>query len=261
MSAERTKPQIRVLRHLARSGGTLICKCLGSMRDVVLLSEVHPRGVGLINPARQASEWFGLLSQADARSWKTRPPSFAQVLALVDQRAGDKGQTLIVRDWSHLDYVGVPFCRPEMGFATEAALAGVFDVRQFWTVRHPLDQFLSVARLPIMRGKLTMDRYLPGCVAAAEAAAAVGFVRYEDFTREPDAALASICAALAVDFDPGYADRWASYTTITGDTTGSRGGHAEIRPLQRRSVPDDVATAFRDREDYRRACELLGYRA
>jgi len=37
-----TRPTIRMIHHLPRAGGTVICKCLGAMGDVTLLSELSP---------------------------------------------------------------------------------------------------------------------------------------------------------------------------------------------------------------------------
>ena len=39
---EKGKPTIRIIHHFACSGGTLISRCLSSMPNVFLLSEVHP---------------------------------------------------------------------------------------------------------------------------------------------------------------------------------------------------------------------------
>jgi len=40
------KPVLRTLHHLSCTGGTLFSKCLASMEQVALLSEVHPFNVG-----------------------------------------------------------------------------------------------------------------------------------------------------------------------------------------------------------------------
>jgi hypothetical protein len=37
-------PKIGILDNLGRSGGTLIGKCIGCMKHVALLSEIHPLG-------------------------------------------------------------------------------------------------------------------------------------------------------------------------------------------------------------------------
>ena len=39
---------------MARSGGTIICRCLASMERIVLLSEIHPLGARMFNPLDQA---------------------------------------------------------------------------------------------------------------------------------------------------------------------------------------------------------------
>jgi hypothetical protein len=36
------KQKLRMIHNMARSGSTLVCKCLGCMEGVVLLSELHP---------------------------------------------------------------------------------------------------------------------------------------------------------------------------------------------------------------------------
>ena len=36
---------IRLIHNLPRSGGTIISKCLGAQKDVILLSEIHPDGI------------------------------------------------------------------------------------------------------------------------------------------------------------------------------------------------------------------------
>ena len=76
------RPHIRIIHMMARSGGTIIAKCLGVMSGVVMLSEVHPAVATLMHqpnkrnqhalcvlwsfdPLRQADQWFGLLTRED----------------------------------------------------------------------------------------------------------------------------------------------------------------------------------------------------
>lgn len=256
------RPVVPVLRHLARSGGTVISRCIACMRGVTMLSEVHPANLVVTQPIRQAKEWFGLVTDAEITRWKrTRPPTLLQLVALCEPRARAKGSRLVLRDWTHLDYIGVPYARPTMGFALRDALAGAYDVAEAVTTRHPLDQYISLAKMDIMRGRLTPEHYLAGCAAFAEHAAGVGFVRYEDFTREPEPALRTLCDRLTIAYDPTWSDRWASYTRMTGDTaSNSRGSRSsQITPLPRAPAPDALAEHFRANADYQRTCALLGY--
>lgn len=262
----RTKPTIRILHHLARSGGTLISKCIATMDRVALLSEIHPIGATAIHPRLridpfgQAYRWHGLVGDADVKRLKQRPPTFQQLMFLLEQRAAAKNKLLVLRDWSHLDYTGVPFCEPRYSSMLADVFAGAYEVKRVCTVRHPIDQYLSLLKLPLVaQAGLSVERYLVGCEKFAELCAQTGFIRYEDFTREPDASLRTICDALAIPFDPGYVERWPSYTKITGDRQGSRGGLEVIRPLDRRAAPDELIDEFKQHDAYHRSKELLGY--
>jgi hypothetical protein len=245
---------------MARSGGTLISKCLGCMAGVVLLSEIHPLGTAQFNPLIQAQRWYGLLSTQDLIELKARGRvAFVDAIELIRRRAEDCSQRLVIRDWSHLDFTGVPFiARPALRLLTAEALASRYDLQQVCTVRHPLDQWLSLSRLAVVQGRLGLDAFLAGYRRFAEVAQTIGFERYEDFTLDPCAVLKSLCGSLQLKFDRGFAERWRDYTFVTGDVAGSRGG-GDIQPVPRRPVAPDLLAALAANHDYRASLELLGY--
>ena len=259
------KPKIRIMRHLARTGGTLITKCLGSMDNVVVLSEVHPAVLNATNPMKQAVEWFGLVSQTQSMKWKLlKGPRFEQFVWVCSNAAEQKGQRLVLRDWSHLDYYGHPFVAdPKMGTGLGDALQGVFDIIEACTVRHPIDQYLSFSKIPAIP-TVDWDLFLDGNLAFAKYAVDCGFVRYEDLTRDPDLKLRELCEMLDIEFDAEYVNRWSSYTTVTGDTGqgGSRGVlEARIRPLERKAADNELVDRFESDTRYQETCALLGYDA
>jgi hypothetical protein len=184
-----------------------------------LLSEIHPLGTAQFNPLVQAQRWYGLLSSQDLAALRARGRiAFVDAIELIHRRAAEAGQRLVVRDWSHLDFTGVPFvAKPAYRLLTAAALKGRFDLRQACTVRHPLDQWLSLRQLTVVKGKLTLDTYLAGYRRFAEQARAIGFFRYEDFAAQPSAIMKELCRALDVRFDRHFTERWSSYTFVTGD--------------------------------------------
>jgi hypothetical protein len=231
------KPVLRLIHHMARSGGTVISRCLGCMSGVILLSEIHPLGIRQFNPLAQAQRWFGLLSSHDLAALAARGQiGFADAIGLIHRRAEECNQRLVVRDWSHLDFTGVPFvARPAYRLLLAEACGKQFDLRQVCTVRHPLDQWLSLARLAILQGKLTLADFLAGYRRFAETASEIGFFRYEDFTAEPAPVMKAICKRLELKFDAGFRGRWHEYALVTGDMAGSRAGSA-IAPLPRRAV-------------------------
>ena len=258
------KPTIRILRNLARSGGTLIGKCVGCMDNITLISEIHPADLKSTKPMMQAQKWFGLVTTKDMLRWKIRPPNTFQFVSLCDTRSIAKGDTLVLRDWSHLDYIGIPFTTPKFGFALREELEAVYDIRSAVTVRHPIDQFLSLRELSIVQSQLTLDGYLLGCKKFAQFASEHGFYRYEDFTKDPDTVLKGICNDLDISFDPDYANKWQAFTHITGDTQPGLGRGSVKKTIEhfgRKPIDDNLLKAFRENADYQYACELLGYEA
>ncbi len=240
----------------------MLTRCLGSMDKLVVLSEVHPNALKLTNPARQAHEWFGLISRSERASFERPGASFIEFIALVELRARRKGKRLVLRDWSHIDYIGVPYASPTNRPGLIEALAESFEIHAASSVRHPLDQWLSLNSLDVIRGRLSVEAYLRGVRAFSEQVASPSPMRFEDFTREPVTELRTLCERMDVPFDPSFITRWHAYEKVTGDRKehASRGsGRKEIKPLQRRDCDPGLLETFRASEDYRAACELLGY--
>ncbi|MBS3734274.1 MAG: tetratricopeptide repeat protein [Phycisphaerae bacterium] len=261
-SAPQTKP-VRLLHNLARSGGTLVSRCLACLPDTVLLSEIHPLGVRMFHPIAQADQWYGLFTPEELAAMKRRGSiSFPEAIALIADKCTPGGRHLVLRDWSHLDYMGVPFVdRPSGRMGLAEALAPRFELRRAALVRHPVDQWLSLRKLTLIHGTLDVAAYLDGCAAFAEQARRVGFVRYEDFTRDPTGTMRRLCDMLDLPYDDGFLDRWCDYTNVTGDTRSTSRGDPmrTIKPLPPREAPPDLLARFRRHPAYERTLALLGY--
>jgi hypothetical protein len=227
---------------------------------VLLLSEIHPLGARVFNPLDQAQGWFRLLTADDVADLRRRRGvSFPEAIGLIRRRAAERGRAIVVRDWSHLDFTGVPFvARPAHRLLTAEALAPRYELRQVCTVRHPLDQWLSLSQLAVVQGRLTLDRYLEGYRRFGEVAKTIGFHRYEDLTRDPQGVMKALCGDLELRFDRSFAARWREYTFVTGDVAGSRGGQA-IQPVPRRPAAPELLASLAENDDYRVSLELLGY--
>lgn len=262
------KPTIRILHNMARAGGTVFSKCVGCMDGVAMLSEIHPAGTRMFNPVQQAYEWFGLLSDADLRALQAQAPpaTFADAIGLIERRGRERGQHLVIRDWAHLDFTGVPFIpKPNYRFALVEALQPHFRLLRAALVRHPVDQWLSVRKLDLVKGALdnrafSLKAFLKGYAHYAEQCARLPLFRYEDFAGKPEPAMARLCEALDLPFDEGFIDKWSGYDTITGSRTNNRERQA-IRPLPRQECEPRLLEQFRASKDYRRAVALLGYDA
>ncbi len=260
---DRAPTPLRLLHQMARSGGTLISRCLACMQGVALLSEVHAGATGFVNPLAQAQAWF---APFDAAAWaalaRRGAIPFPDAIETIERALRRQGHRLVLREWSHLDFTGVPIlAEPPLRSLTAEALGNRFDLIRFATVRHPLDQYLSASAVPALRGKLAVGPYFKGYRRFAEMAAEVGFVTYESFCADPASTMRRLCTSLRLPFDPTFVDRQASWTRITGDHAigGGRGGAAP-RMLPRRACPRDTLDAITSNADYRASLEVLGYR-
>lgn len=253
------RPVLRLIHHLARTGGTTICKCLAVMPGVALLSEIHPLGIEKISALHQAMDWFGLVNHAEIDRLGPSP-DFAASIRLIESRASARGLHLVIRDWNHLDFAGAPLVEvPSFRLTMAKILSPCFRLRQVATVRHPIDQWQSLRRLPLLRGRIDLDRFLKGYRRFAELVAPMGFVRFEDFCAQPEEALRRLCDALDLAYDAGWRSRWAAYDRITGDESAGRGS-SELRQPRRRPLEPGLADAFMKHPDYQPALALLGYR-
>ena len=260
MTENTLRPTLRVLHTLARSGGTVVGKCLGSMDGVVLLSEIHPAVINDLSLIEQANKWYHLFSPEDIQ-WLVQKGSveFREAVAMIYERCTEQGKTLVIRDWSYIDFIGAPYySQPCFSLKTIDVLEGWFSLVHTSLVPHPIDQWLSLKRLVRME-EVTLELFLRGYFRFAEYCADIGFTRYEDFTKDTEKQLRILCDRMELNFDPEFRNRWANYTNITGNIYGASRGRNEIKPLPRREMEPGLLDRFEQNADYFRSLELLGY--
>ncbi|MGB7346530.1 MAG: hypothetical protein WBD20_20080, partial [Pirellulaceae bacterium] len=263
---------MQLIHHLARTGGTLLARCLGSMDGVCLLSEISPTGTAQFNPLRQAADWYGLISDDEICDLPgDDPAAFAQAMNLIASRANENGLSLIVRDWSHLDWVGFPFVSPPMKsswsdlgrIATEGDGGDASrDSAELFspaiaTVRHPIDQYRSTRRLPMLGEAWDDDAFWRGTRAFAESIQQMPWFRYEDFLAAPATTLQQMCDAMSVRYDPAWQQRWADYDKVTGD--GINRSRTQIRPVERKPLERGFWRELKGNSNLFATLDLLGY--
>ena len=138
-----------MIHSLARSGGTLVSRCLGCIKGNVLLSEVHPRSAHF-NPLVQANQWFGLISDEELEMFKqTRAINYGLAINLIRERCEERGLKLVIRDWTHIDFMPGPYpLKPVNHLFQYDALKPYFDISHIALSRDPLDAFLSIINIP-----------------------------------------------------------------------------------------------------------------
>lgn len=254
--------KLRLIHQLARSGGTLINRLLLA-QGVAVLSEVHPLGWATLDPLAQARDWFGLIGADDLHGRDGLP--YADAIALIAGSARRRKRPLVIRDWSHLDFMPVGLgLKPALVSVQAEMLADHFDLLRTATVRHPLDQWLSLAAMLTTEGRpprqAELEEWLNGMHGFAVMAAATGFVRYEEIVNDPASGMEKLCRKLDFAFDPARLEGWRETTDFsTGGVPGRAAASIAIERLEPRPAPPHLLHRLNRDRRYRQALDLLGY--
>lgn len=234
----KAKPTIRVVRHLACSGGTLVSKCMAAMPNVYLLSELHPESKLHMDSGKAKFLPADVVTQARyARVPEVQELAndiFLTSVKLAHKHTEKLGGHLVIRAHSHSDYcVG---SQPSRQCAVSSVLADYFDVKAIATVRHPLDAYLSLVKNDWAQFEPnTFDEYCRRALAFLEDQETV--FSYEEFVKNPMDEVQSMTNSLGLVYDDSFIDTFGAFN-VTGDS-GRSGDVIAARPRQH--VPDELA--------------------
>ena len=221
----------------ARSGGTLLNKCLASLPDVVMISEVNPLGGGggkgdsdswLQTVKDQAKGWYGIELKSD---------EYADSIEELNNICVQKNKKLIVRDWPYVNFVPDKqngFKPPNKLLAYEA-LRDRLDVIPFCFSRNSIDVWLS-------RGTPEINDFFQQYYEYVKQIDFYGMqkFKYEDFVDNPDEQMQKICKYTGLEYSTLY-KKYNTWDKVNGDVqlkAGSRGIRAgEIKSFKRRFIP------------------------
>ena len=255
------KPTLRIVHHLHRTGGTLISKCIASLPNISLLSEVNPNAeLMVLDPVFQASFWLRLMNNSEAE--KLEDASFSEKITVIHRLAAERGEELVIRNWAYLDFFGLPFTSiPSYKLATENVLSDHFELKQIVTVRHPMDQWLSwcAYRGSAKADDYTFRQFVDGCSEFQKQTAKIPYIRYEDFVAKPLPVMREICQQLGLEFDPVFHHRWPYYHQITGDDNDRSGGGWVIKPRPRRQPDNNLMAEAEGYDKYIDVLQNYGY--
>lgn len=251
---------IIVMICFARSGGTILNKCLGSLPNVLMITETSPLisdsnggdvGIGTIKG--QAKKYY----QIDLKS-----NDFGEAALELSQIAAERGCQLVIRDWSYSGFFsfGKKHSTPPNKLVTLEVLEKKCKVVPFCFARDAIDIWISLTkRLPI-----EMETFFTQYLQYIQAIKArnIAVFKYEDFVRNHQQSIRQICRHTGLEFS----DSWKNYIShdkVTGDTQFdpfSRGRKAGIiRPIPRRRLPKKRIAELNLSDSMIRANELLGY--
>ncbi len=257
------RPVFRLIHALGNPSFAQFLKCLGAMDKVSMLTDMHPLGMNIFSPLLQAQNRYALFDESGWEILLKKNITFEQIMSRAHVALEERGETLVVSNWSHLDFIAQPFlATPSYEMYTSERMAKIFDLREIFVVRHPICQWQSYCRETNVDEHISVEEFLRGYLHLAEQAIKGTIFRCEDFATDPDRILREVCEHLEIEFDPNYADNWPFNMNVTGD--------AVVMVLEKRALdtlsapsPKDVDPALMERiqadTNYQKILELLGY--
>lgn len=256
-------PPARLVQSLPSDDTNRLFQCLACIDDVALLSDAHPLGMMMFPPVEQARDWYGLFSKEETADIRRRDLQYEKEIVRIHLKAREAGKNLVLRDWTHMDYIALPFmATPSFHQGSLERLDPLFDVANLFIVQHPLRQWNDYKKLVRLHDVISVDMFCRGFRKFAENAVTTKFLRLEDFCENPAEVLQDICAYLNIDYDDNWQDNWAFYTNITGIPPNRplyERVSEEIKPLNAPEASPEDATLFEENDDYKEALRLLGY--
>ncbi len=227
---------IGTIHHLSCSGGSVMSKCLASMQDVVLLSEIHPCSSGGIrwNPFDPLQHFQASYPEYCYTHREDLKKIFWERISWVSEKCRKNNLFLILRDHSHWDFLlnGCVDSPPLLSFLSE-----LFITKPMVTLRNPIDSYLSLKANPIFPTDVkTFDTYCQRITIFLEKYHFAKVFLYEDFVKNPDSVLKQMCDVYGIEYNPAWRDNFYKIK-LTGDS-GRGKQFKDIKKLERRAYDD-----------------------
>jgi hypothetical protein len=257
-AASASPEPVRIVHHLACTGGTMISKCLAAMPNTQLVSEVDPLSTLQDKPngPRFAPTDMIQLARQSTRgaSRQLLLEMFLGNLELMHRQAGRVGQRLVLRDHAHSHFCSGPDIQERPLF--RSIVASRFPVVSLVTVRHPIDSFVALRTNKFMHFQPgTFDEYCRRHLAFLAAHASLPIVKYEAFVEAPQQAMREMCGILDLPYFDLFTEVFSVFR-LTGDS-GRKGDVIEVRP--RRPLDAGLQEEIAASTHYARLQEVLDY--
>ncbi|QQS61471.1 MAG: hypothetical protein IPN70_00855 [Candidatus Moraniibacteriota bacterium] len=204
-----SKP-IVVMMAYARSGGTLLNRCIASIPNTFVLSEVSiealcPSSCSTIK--EQSKEWYGL---------ELKSEGFIENITEIYEYCISKNLTLVVRDWTFGSFVPSRYnnFKPSKSLATLDALFKFFPVIPIAFVRNAIDVWLSLNASPRTFYDKNLDFLYE--LTTSLVGKEVMIFKYENFCNNPIQEMKKICGHIGINYSDLFLN-YADFKNVTGD--------------------------------------------
>jgi hypothetical protein len=230
-----------VLICYSRSGGTLMNRILGSLENVIVLSEVNPWGA--FKPMlEQAQDWFGLINDEEKKDLQSK--GFVQQVDELQKKAINRNLRLIIRDWSAANFMKglVRKKTPSYKLETIEELKKSFPLKPLVLTRDPYTTWKSNFENFQKYFDLDKETFFYGYEKYLHASQSFPRIRLEDFTAFPQNYVRWICEYWDLPFSANGAENFHAFDRCTGENTLAKkmDGRDQIRPVRIDPWPTDL---------------------
>ena len=225
------KPIIRTIHHLSCSGGSVLCKCIASMQNAIVISEVHPDQLRFeFNPYDPTQL---LLAQTNlGEDISLRRQIFLNRIIETEQILKNNNMITVLRDHTHSDYlIQNNIAEIISKSSLIESISGHFEVYSVLSIRNPIDSYLSLIHNKWNNSISSFEDYCSRILLMLKTYEKLGalIIKYEDFCKDPDIILKQICRKLVINYSADYAKRFYKIP-MTGDS--GRLGRVETVKVQ-----------------------------
>ncbi|GAB5380444.1 MAG: hypothetical protein Alis3KO_25840 [Aliiglaciecola sp.] len=252
-----SKPSLRIVHHFACSGGTLLSKCISSLPNVYLLSEIHPLSLNHLGskPKYLPTDTISLARYAKVPDVDFFAKQlFLRNIQYTEKYISDRGGILVLREHTHIDYCLGKKASPYS--VVDKSLNKHFDLKHVVTVRNPIDSYVSLKLNDwVQFSPPTFDEYCKRLLKFINRYSKKSIIKYEDFVEEPFKKIRKICKLLDLPYDERFIDIFDLFD-VTGDS-GRSGGSIEKR--ERRQIDSSLVDEIHASKNFNKVCKILKY--
>jgi len=250
---------IVLMECFSRSGGTLLNRIIGSLPNVVMLSEVNPLGGGwgarrersYTTPKKQALHWYGI---------ELKSSGYRENILELNRICREKNKTLVVRDWPYVNFMPHPLNRqqPPHRLLAYEALQDDCELKTFALVRDCIDIWISQG-MPV-----PAEDYFQRYLKYIEEIVRYGIkpFKYEDLCLRPSKTLVDICAHTGLTYSESW-ENFFRFGKVNGDNqslTPSRGAQKNSLYLPKRQrISKDKIKCLEKSESRKKIGQMTGY--
>lgn len=242
----------------SRSGGTLFNRCMATLPNVVMLSEVNKLGGGwgvekeksFTTVKSQAENWYNI--NIENTDFDLALPEFISKVNYI-------GKVPVIRDWCHVNFnpsVHNNFDPPNQ-LLTYKLLKNLTDLIPIWLVRDPIDVFISSKTQEV-------DTFFNNYREFVEKVLDTNpyLLRYESFCEHPLIEMRKLCEFTRIEFDKSFIYNYKNYMNVNGDVQLSDSRNlkdSEIKLYKRKIISKELINKININKDMMYSCEATGY--